>query len=144
VQVYYSESDKEAYARAAKDSDEVLAFLAHTTNRWAYGQCQRVRERMSLRVPDANCVSANVAASAQGRLDLSKQWVRHVEVHHGADIVFVIVQASVYGFSLETGQRLLSWEGIHPQRICQACPHMFSTALMAFKCHNISLICLPG
>jgi hypothetical protein len=122
MQVYYSETDPDAYARTGKDPDEVLAFLAHTTNSWEFGECQTVRERMSLRVPGANCVSSNVVPPAQLRVDLNKQWIRHLDVHHEADMAFVLVQASVYGFSLETGQRLLSWEGIHPQRVCQACP----------------------
>lgn len=117
VQIYYTEPDHDAYARSAKEADEVVDFLAGTTNRWAFGQCQTMRERMTLRVPGANYVSSNVPGC--GRPDLCKAWIRHISVQHEADVLFVMVQATVYGFSLASGERMLTWDSMHSQRICQ-------------------------
>lgn len=136
AQIYYTEPDHEAYARSAKDPDEVVDYLAGTTNRWAYGQCQTMRERMSLRVPGANCVSSNVPGHA--RPDLGKDWVRHISVEHEADVLFVMVQASVYGYSLASGERVLTWHGVHSQRICQVrsiASCLSLSCLCATSCH---------
>lgn len=64
MQVYYSESDKDSYARQKKDPDEVLRYLADNVNPWAYGQSQKLIQRMTLRVPgvpSALCACCNDA-----------------------------------------------------------------------------------
>jgi hypothetical protein len=124
MQIYFTEPDREAYARTAKDPDEILAFLAGTTSRWAFGQCQTMKERMTLCVPAANSVSTNVPRHAKGAIDLNKVWIRSVTVHEGRDTVLVTIGRSVYGYSLEDGRRIASWEGLHSQhvsKVCQGC-----------------------
>jgi hypothetical protein len=116
VQIYCTEPDHGAYGRSGKEPDEVRVYLADATNHWAYGQCQALRERCTLRVPGANALSSNVAG-AQGIVDLDKEWVRSVVVHEGHDVVLVAVALSVYGFSLEDGARVFAWEDLHMRRI---------------------------
>ena len=117
MQVYFSDPDHEAYGRTAKEPDEVLAYLTASTNHWAYGQCQHLKERMTLRVPGSNTHSSNMPASALTAVRHDRPWVRSVCVHDGADIVLVACQLSVYGFGLEDGLRVFAWEELHLQRI---------------------------
>ena len=119
--MYYTEGDTEVYAKSAKDPDEVLAFLAGSTNHWAYGNCQKLRERMSLSVPAANVVSANVGKAQQSALSLMKEWIKTVSVDDEADLVLVAVKMSIYAFCLNTGSRLAAWEGLHAQHISKVC-----------------------
>lgn len=119
MQVYYTKPDHEAYLRTAKDPDDVVAHLKGLTNCWAYGQCQAVHERMTLRVPGAACISTNAVQpkAAHAGVAVDKEWLWGLTLHEDHDLVFVAVQLSVYGFSLEDGTRLFDWENLHRQPV---------------------------
>jgi hypothetical protein len=149
VQVYCTQPDREAYARIRKDPDEIAEFLAGTTNPWAHGQCQVISQRMSLRVPNANCYSHNDLGRSRP-VSLHKHWVSGTYVNEAADLVLLPVGTSVYGYSLATGVREIALEGLHKERVTQVFPTntLFNCAKHAVLLHlgwvDIREVCMAS
>lgn len=116
LQIYSTEVDDDAYARSVKDPEDVLSHIAHETNNWAYGQCQKIKLRMELRVPGLGPQSK----AAQSETDSSGgQPAKILWVYEGSNLVCTGVGASIYGFNFRSGKRILNWEKLHIQYISQ-------------------------
>jgi hypothetical protein len=98
-----------------KDPEDVLAHIAHETNAWAYGQCQKLRMRLELSVP-----GVNQAEWSEARPDPSgRQPAKTLWVYEGSNLVCTAVGASIYGFNFRDGKRIMNWEKLHKQYISQ-------------------------
>jgi hypothetical protein len=116
VQIYYTEVDDDAYTRSVKDPEDVVAHMAHETNEWAYGQCQKIKARVQLQVPGLN---HQPKAGESDEYNTGKQPAKTLWVYEGSNLVYTSVGASIYGFNFRTGQRVLNWEKLHKQYISQ-------------------------
>lgn len=116
VQIYSTVGDDDAYARSVKDPEDVLSHIAHETNEWAYGQCQKVKVRMELRVPG---VGRQATATESDEDNNGRQPAKSLWVYEGSNLVCTAVGASIYGFNFRSGRRILNWEKLHTQYISQ-------------------------
>lgn len=115
LQIYSTEVDDDTYARSVKDPEDVLSHIAHETNDWAYGQCQKIKVRMELRVPGVACqAKAEADDDGDGRQPAKSLWA-----YEGSNLVCTAVGASIYGFNFRSGKRILNWENLHNQYISQ-------------------------